>query len=373
MIGGNLSDLCNDNNSVDNEVAIAWGEIPDGKVFVSDVMTETRDYEYVITWHALKHLDTFETFPLMYWNSENTPDNKINAVRELFDFANSLVKNVLLAPETMIETSRVSDVPFRIRGSMDGFKYAIFCQWIDYRFQPPGDVEIQQLINTIYENKYKAEFDKFFPAYRTHVLKVISIYRVKTDPNTGFSKPRYTFENKSIYSNKDNSLIWDPHAENRMGLLFKKPVVISPKTKKIVETRKEPDVVVVTTENTTSSRPTTPTLPSRLEQIELNEKKEAEKKAAAAKKIASDLAEKKAEAQRIAKEKEDKRIAKEEEDKRIAEAQRLAAPRVDGTEKLIYPPRRKTWYNYIYGEGGKKTRKTRKNKKQYQKIRNNTQ
>ena len=384
FIGGHLNDLCPRNDNTNNEVAIAWGVVPQGNVFVSDVMTETIDYEYVITWHALKHLDTFETFPLIYLNSENTPDNKINAVRELFGFANSLVTNVLFAPETLIEQPRTNDTSFRIHGSMDGFKYAIVCQWTDYRFKPPGDMETEQLINTIFNNRYAAEFNNFFPPkLKTyHVLKVISIYRVKTDPYTGFLAPRYNFENNPIFSNKDKSIVWDPHAENTMGLLFKEPVStqIIPKTRKIIEIKKEPnnmdltgDLINFNAIKIVSSRPNTPTLPTKAEQVVLNEqnataKKEAVKLAEANKIESLKETKRKDEETRITKEAEAvaaKKLAEETEAvaaKKLAEETEAAKKLAEEAEaaKKTTPA---SWYNvfgYFSKKGGKKTRKNKK-------------
>ena len=378
FIGGNLNDLCPRNDNTNNEVPIAWGDVPNGKVFVSDVMTETIDYEYVITWHALKHLDTFETFPLTYLNSENTLDNKINVVRELFGFANSLVTNVLFAPETIIEVPTFSESSFRIHGSMDGFKYAIVCQWIDYRFKLPGDMETERLMNTIFNNRYVEELNKFFPFGKSHVLKVISIYRLKTNPNTSLSEPRYNFENNKIYSNKDKSIVWDPHAENTMGLLFKEPVTTSIiKTRKIIEIKKEPnmDLINVDAINIVSSRPNTPTLPTKAEQIVINDKKDADKKEAAklveAKKIESLKETKriKDEAQIVDEEKAAavKKLAEESAAAREAEAaaakklaEEAAAAREAEAAKKNTPA---AWYNvfgYFSKKGGKKTRKNKK-------------
>ena len=142
--------------------------------------TLTRFFRcYVIQFHALKHLDTFDDFPNDFYTLEDTPDNRIDLFKRVCDFAEALVLNAL-------EPTIVQSQEFNQTNTDRGYNIVAF----DTKNKPytvtyninkhiTKPTVIPQIITSIYgrAENYLKKLNNELNSY-TNIIEVFSISRI---------------------------------------------------------------------------------------------------------------------------------------------------------------------------------------------------
>ena len=322
--------------------------------------TNVYTRHYVVQFHALKHLDTFDDFPNDFYTSQDTPENRARVFKQVCDFAKVLVENALQANtienDTFIATDHDRGYNIVALDPGNNQPYSV-----TYNIGA-GVLTIPESIPKIVKSMYDGE-TKFIDQFKrvegaAKYIDIFSICRI-----ADFNKPK-----SFLYKNGD--------VERRFGELYEpepgtevsdsdsdSAAVVEP----VVQLTKK-DRKALADENASKALEE-----NVIKALQQKAKQEADEKAENDRKIAKQL-----EKEKAIKEAKEKAIkeAQEKTRKKAEEKAKQAAKKLDNKAIITTLPTpidqnaslpKKTWTERFYGlfgRGGKKTcKKTRKKNK----------
>jgi hypothetical protein len=312
---------------------------------------------YVVQFHALKHLDTFDDFPNDFYTSQDTPENRARVFKQVCDFAKVLVENALQANtienDTFIATDHDRGYNIVALDPGNNQPYSVTYNIGEGVLRMPES--IPRIVKSMYdgETKFIDQFKRVEGAAK--YIDIFSICRI-----SDFTRPK-----SFLYKNGD--------VERRFGELYEpepgtevsdsdsdSAAVVEPVVQLTKKDRKALDARKALEENV-------------IKALQQKAKQKADEKAENDRKIAKQL-----EKEKAIKEAKEKAIkeAQEKTRKKAEEKAKQAAKKLDNKAIITTLPTpidqnaslpKKTWTERFYGlfgRGGKKTcKKTRKKNK----------